>query len=55
MAKVLDSMQRLPNGTELVRWHLLDDNYQLLQFVCSEHLAAITPHPIRVEGIPLLV
>lgn len=31
MAKVLDSMQRLPDGTELVRWHLLDDNYQLIK------------------------
>lgn len=31
MSKVLDSVQRLPNGTELIRWHLLDDSYQLIK------------------------
>lgn len=29
--KVLDSLQRLPDGTTLVRWHLLDNNYQLIK------------------------
>ena len=29
--KILDSLQQLPNGTELIRWHLLDDNYQLVK------------------------
>ncbi len=31
MTKVLNSTQRLLDGTELVRWHLLDDNYQLIK------------------------
>ena len=31
MAKVLDSLQQLPDGLVLVRWHLLDDNYQLIK------------------------
>jgi len=30
-------------------------NHALLQFVYSEHLAKITSHPTRTEGIPLLV
>lgn len=29
--KVLDSLQRLPDGTKLTRWHLLDENYQLIK------------------------
>lgn len=31
MSKVLDSIHRFPDGTELIRWHLLDDNYQLIK------------------------
>ncbi|KAI9129583.1 tyrosine-type recombinase/integrase [Acaryochloris sp. CCMEE 5410] len=31
MAIVLDSCERLSDGTELMRWHLLDDNYQLVK------------------------
>ncbi|MEH1811548.1 MAG: tyrosine-type recombinase/integrase [Nostoc sp.] len=31
VAKVLDSVQRLPDGKELVRWHLVDDNYQVIK------------------------
>ena len=31
MVIVLDSLQKLPDGTELIRWHLLDDNYQLIK------------------------
>jgi site-specific recombinase XerD len=31
MAIVLDSLQRLPDGTDLIRYHLLDDNYQLIK------------------------
>lgn len=31
MAKVLDSVQRLSEGKELVRWHLVDDDYQLIK------------------------
>jgi len=32
-AKVLESVERLSNGEELVRWHLLDENYQLIKSV----------------------
>ncbi|MEH2153256.1 tyrosine-type recombinase/integrase [Nostoc sp.] len=31
MAKVLESVERLPDGKELVRWHLVDDNYQVIK------------------------
>ncbi|MHC5722556.1 MAG: tyrosine-type recombinase/integrase [Nostoc sp.] len=31
MAKVLESVQCLPHGKELVRWHLVDDNYQVIK------------------------
>ena len=31
MVRVLESRQRLPDGKELIRWHLLDDNYQLIK------------------------
>lgn len=31
VAIVLDSYERLPDGTELLRWHLLNDNYQLIK------------------------
>jgi integrase len=46
MAKVLDSLQQLPDGSELVRWHLLDDNYQLIkpveQFLRFKQLGGAT-------------
>ena len=29
--KYLDSLQHLPDGTTLVRWHLLDSNYHLIK------------------------
>jgi integrase len=32
-AKVFESVQRLSNGEQLVRWHLLDENYQLIKSV----------------------
>ena len=32
-AKVFESVQRLANGEQLVRWHLLDENYQLIKSV----------------------
>lgn len=31
MAKILDSFQQLPDGTKIIHWHLLDDNYQLIK------------------------
>lgn len=31
MVKILDSLQQLPDGSELVRWHLLDNNYQIIK------------------------
>ncbi|MBN3947127.1 MAG: hypothetical protein HWQ38_11855 [Nostoc sp. NMS7] len=31
VAKVLESVQCLPDGKELVRWHLVDDNYQVIK------------------------
>ncbi len=31
MAIVLDSLQTLPDGTNLIRYHLLEDNYQLIK------------------------
>lgn len=31
MLKVLESTQQLPDGTQLIRWHLLDRNYQLIK------------------------
>ena len=31
MAIVVDSFEKLPDGSELVRWHFLDDNYQLIK------------------------
>lgn len=29
--KIIDSLQLLPDGTELIRWHLLDENYQIIK------------------------
>ncbi|BDM83158.1 tyrosine-type recombinase/integrase [Acaryochloris marina] len=31
MAIAIESCEKLPDGTELLRWHLLDDNYQLIK------------------------
>jgi integrase/recombinase XerD len=31
MAIILDSLQKLPDGTALIRYHLLDHNYQLIK------------------------
>ena len=49
-------MELLP-GENLPRFTSVTavSNHALLQLVYSEHLAAITPHPIRFEGFPLLV
>jgi site-specific recombinase XerD len=50
-AKVFDSIERLPNGEELVRWHLLDENHQLIKpverFLRSKHRAGATVGTIK--------
>ena len=59
MVKLMDSIQRQPGSPDLVRWHLLDDNYNLIKpvesFLRYKLLGGSSPGTCKVYAQKLFV